>query len=221
MQVNTNIQKTPISSFLIFIFLSFLLSLIFFILTIVGLSVGLGTLILWIGLPLLVGTFAMIRGIGSIERSLVRELLGVTIAQPRQSQGSQGIWRASLVSMRDPLTWKSLLYILFKFPVSIVSFVLAITFLAVTLGLLLAPLGYVIATFVLQINGVHLHNTQPVWLSPIVIIDINGQFEFLMFVKSFLFTGIGIVFWFLTRSVLRGLGTVSATLARGLLSPNE
>ncbi|MBV9228767.1 MAG: sensor domain-containing protein, partial [Chloroflexi bacterium] len=159
-------------------------------------------------------------GIGAIERSLAREMLGITIAEPRPNRSTQGIWRSGLANLRDPLTWKSLLYVLLKFPVSIALFCIAVTLLATTLGLLLAPLGYSIATFVLQIHGIHLHNAAPAWLNPIDL-DINGTFEPLMFAKSFIFTCIGVAFWFLTRSLLRGLGEISGILVRALLSPME
>jgi hypothetical protein len=219
--IQAGIQKKPTVNFILYMFLSFFLSLIFFVLMIVGLALGVSTFILWIGVPLLIGSFAMIRGMGTIERSLVRELLGVSIAgHPRNQQG-QGLWKSLAASIMDPLTWKSVLYFILKLPISIIFFSLTLTFLVATLGLLLAPLGYAIATFVLQINGIHLQNTPPVWLPSLITLDINGQFEPMMFFKSFIFTAIGIAFWFLTRSIIRGIGNISATLASTFLSPVE
>jgi small neutral amino acid transporter SnatA (MarC family) len=44
---------------MLYTFLSFVLSLIFFVLIVTLLSVGLGTLIIWIGIPILLVAFAM------------------------------------------------------------------------------------------------------------------------------------------------------------------
>ncbi|MBV9228561.1 MAG: sensor domain-containing protein, partial [Chloroflexi bacterium] len=98
-QTSIKVQKKSISSVILYILLSFLLAQIYFVLVTVGLSVGLGTVILWIGLPLLIGTFAMIRGIGAIERSLAREMLGVSIAESRPQRSEQGIWRSGLANL--------------------------------------------------------------------------------------------------------------------------
>ncbi len=213
-------QGKHIASVILYLNLSFLLGLIYFILIVTALSVGLGTFIIWIGLPLLIGTFAMIRGIGAIERSLARELLGVYIPEPRPRGGERGIWRQGLANLRDPLTWKCLLYTILKFPLGILSFVVSVTLLSITLALVLAPLGYLIATFVLQIIGIHPVNDGPAWVD-LIAFRISGDFEALVFLKGFIYTGLGIASWFFSRSILKGLGWFSGELARALLSPVE
>lgn len=220
MQTRTEAQTKSTARMFFFMLLSFPLGLIFFVAVAVGLSVGLGTLVVWIGLPLLIGTLAMARGIGAIERSLARELLGVSFTEPRPRPGTQGILRWASSYMRDSLAWRSLLYIVVKFPICIAAFSLAISFVLTTIGLVLAPLGYLIATFVLQVNGIHLHNTSPDWLG-FFNFDVNGQFEPLMFAKFFIISAVGIVFWLLTRALLRSLGAISGVLARAFLNSYE
>jgi hypothetical protein len=212
--------RKPIINIILYLLLSFPLSLIYFILVVTGLSLSASLLILWIGLPLLVGIFAMIRGIGAIERSLVRELLGVSIAAPAPNEQQRSLWRTGLANLRNPLTWKYLLYILLKFPIDIISFTITVALLSISLALILAPLGYAIATFVLQINGIHLHNDTPVWASTLSL-NINGTYEPLMFAKAFIFTGMGIAFWFLAHAILRGMATMYGALAAAFLSSIE
>jgi hypothetical protein len=220
METGIQNRKKSTAGIIVYLLLSFLLGLIYFILTVVGLSVGLGTAIIWVGVLLLVGTFGMIRGIGAIERSLAREMLGVAIAEPRPRRNERGLWRQAVENMRDPLTWKTLLYVFLKFPMGIISFCITITLLSLALGLVLAPLGYWIATFVLQINGIHVHSDGPAWVA-LFDLNITGTFDSLMLAKAFVYTLVGIAFWFLARPVLRALGQVSGELARALLSPIE
>jgi Putative sensor len=217
--------KSNTASIILYTVLSFILSLFYFIVVIVSLSLGIGTLVIWIGLPILLLTFGVIGGIAAIERSIVSSLLGVDIPSPRATlDPHKSWWRRSVSTLRDPLTWKSLLYILFKFPLSVCTFSIMISFVATSIALLLAPLGYLIATYVLMLNGIH---TQPEtftilgWegVSNIFNVAVTGTFDPIMFFKSFAWTLVGIVFWLLTRYVLQGLGWISAEFARVMLTP--
>jgi len=218
-------RKSTIASIILYTVLSFILSLFYFIVVIVGLSLGVGTLVIWIGLPILLLMFGVINGIAAIERSIVSSLLGVEIPSPRPASDVQkSWWKRSASNLRDPLTWKSLLYILFKFPLSICSFSIMVSFVATSIALILVPVGYLIATYVLMLNGVHLtdpdmfmglHNG----VTNLFNVAVTGTFDPVMFFKSFAWTLVGIVFWLFTRYVLHGLGWVSAEFARVMLSP--
>ena len=58
-----------------YLLLSFPLGIIYFVSMITGLSVGIGTLIIWVGFFVLLGTFLLARGFGSMERGLVSSML--------------------------------------------------------------------------------------------------------------------------------------------------
>jgi hypothetical protein len=217
--INTKDQKKPLASIILYHLLSFPLAILYFVLTVTGLSLGAGTLIIWVGLPILIGSFAMIRGFGGIERSLARGMLGISIAEPRPDPNEKGSWGSALASLRSSLTWKCLLYVMIKFPLSVLMFCITLVFLTLSIGLILTPLGYLIATYVLQILNIHLVNNPPAWL--FFTIDITGTFNGLEFLKTFLGTALGVGFWFLTQGLLRGCGRACGELARALLSPTE
>ena len=219
-------RKSSIASIILYTILSFVLSLFYFIVVIVSLSLGIGTLVIWIGLPLLLLTFGVISGIAAIERSIVSSLLVVEIPSPRPEPGVQkSWWKRSASNLRDPLTWKSLLYILFKFPLSVCSFSLMVSFVTTSIALILSPVGYLIATYVLMLNGIH---SQPDAFTLLGLHDgvsnffnvaVTGTFDPTMFFKSFAWTLVGIVFWLFTRYLLHGIGWISAEFARAMLSP--
>jgi hypothetical protein len=219
-------RNSYVASIILYNVLSFILSLFYFIVVIVALSLGVGTLVIWIGLPILLLTFGVINGIAAIERSIMSSLLGVDIPSPRPTSDIQkSWWKRSASNLRDPLTWKSLLYILFKFPLSICTFSITVSFVATSIALILAPVGYLIATYVLMLNGIH---SQPDAFALLGLHDgvsnffnvaVTGTFDPTMFFKSFAWTLVGIVFWLLTYYMLRGLGWLSAEFARVMLSP--
>jgi len=218
--------KSNIASIILYTVLSFILSLFYFIVVVVSLSLGVGTLVIWIGLPVLLLTFSVISGIAAIERSIVSSLLGIDIPSPRPAPEVQkSWWKRSASNLRDPLTWKSLLYILFKLPLSACTFSITVSFVATSIALILAPVGYLIATYVLMLNGIHSQPDAFVLLglqngvNNIFNIAVTGTFDPVMFFKSFAWTLVGFVFWLLTSYLVRGLGWLSAEFARTMLSP--
>lgn len=214
------------ASIILYTILSFILGLLYFIIVVVGLSVGIGTSVIGLGLLILLITIGVINGIATIERSIVYGLLGVAIPSPRPNTDEHvSLWKRSAASLRDPLTWKSLLYIFLKLPLSICSFGIMVSFVATSVALLLAPVGYLITTYVLMRNGIHLTPDQYVIAgihvgvnNPLNVV-ITGAYDSVMFVRSFAWTIIGIFFSILTRYVLRGLGWIAAELARVMLGP--
>jgi hypothetical protein len=58
------------------------LSIVTFVLVVTGLSVGVGTLIIWIGLPLLVLTLLVARGFAAVERRRIPAVLQRDLSSP-------------------------------------------------------------------------------------------------------------------------------------------
>ena len=52
-------------------------------------------------------------------------------------------------------------------------------------------------------------------------IEVQGQFDLVMFARSFIGIPVGLALWFVTRSLLNGLALFSGEMARALLSPGE
>lgn len=128
---------------LAFLMLTFPLGIIYFVVLITGLSVGLGLIILGVGLVILAAVFMFIWTVTVFERQLAISLLSVsipTIQLPKTN--SPRIWERIRVYLIDPVTWKSFLFMLLKFPLGIFSFVMSVTLLATSLGMTFAPIYY-------------------------------------------------------------------------------
>lgn len=214
-------QRPRTASNILYLLLSFPLSIVYFVLIVTGMSVGMGTIIIWVGLPILLLTLVAIRGIAALERDLAVGLLRSEIFyRPRREMQELTLIQRFGTLLRDPVTWKSLVYVLIKFPLSVVSFCLTLPLLIVPIALFLVPLGYVIATAILQAHGIHPTNNVPLWLQPYVV-TVTGEFVPGDFAKSFIVTGVGIALWFCFRYIINGLAWVSGELARVFLSTNN
>ena len=215
-----SMQQRTVSNIL-YLLLSFPLGLIYFVLVIVGLSVGVSTIIIWVGIPILLLTMLVIRGIAALERDLAVGLLHVEIPRAAYRERGSTRWMQWFsAQFRDLATWKSLIYLLIKFPLSVISFSLTLPLLLTPIALIFAPLGYIIATSILQMNGIHTESNVPDWLQPFVF-NITGQFVGSDFAKAFICTAVGIVLWFVARYLINGLAYLSGELARVFLGATE
>jgi hypothetical protein len=218
--VNAPARFSVIGS-LVFLILSFPLGLLYFIVTVTGLSVGLGTLVIWVGLPILFITLLCVRGMAEIERRMVSSLLHISVSyqwRPQQETG-RGFLRRFGGILRDPYTWTSTIYMLLKMPLGIASFSLALTLSIVSVSLTLLPLVYLVNLF---IDSILLANGLPAQSMLIPhYIEIHGNFDLLMFARTFVGVPLGIVLWIITRYVLKGLALFSGELAKALLGPGE
>jgi hypothetical protein len=140
---------------LIYLMLAFPLGLGYFVFLTVGLSVGLGLTIVWIGLPILALVFAGSWGLAALERQFAIVALGAEVppmAPPPAAQ-VQGFWKRVGAFFSNPVTWKGMAFLLVKFPLGIVSFVATVTLLATSSALLLAPIFWQWGTF--EIDGAY------------------------------------------------------------------
>ncbi|BCL82524.1 sensor domain-containing protein [Ktedonobacteria bacterium brp13] len=220
MSMPAQTQKRKLTaSALLYLFLSFPLGLIYFILVIVLFSVGFGTIIVWVGLPLLLLLLLMLRGIATLERDMAAGMLDIAMPhvapkQPVERQGSLLRWIRA--GVRDSVTWRTLLYVLFiKFPLGIVSFTVVVTLPLLALGLTFEPLVYMLNVFIQHLVWINTGQPSADYMPFIAII--NGQFDPLMFLRSFLGIPCGILAWIGTRYILSGLAQASGILVRSLL----
>jgi signal transduction histidine kinase len=122
-----------------YVLLAFPTGLAYFIVLVVGISVGVALAVVIVGLGILAATLAAWRGMAGAERGLARSLLGVPIPQPPERRDLPLMDRVTRW-LRDPVTWKSLVFVALKFPLGIVS-IAATGFLGfVALVMLFAPL---------------------------------------------------------------------------------
>jgi hypothetical protein len=204
---------------LVFLLLSFPLGLIYFLIIVIGFSVGIGTLVVWIGLPILFITLFTIRALAEVERRVISSLLHIPMPYqlPGPPEPHVGFLRRFGRLLSDPYTWTSTIYILLKFPLGIFNFVMAVVLTTVSAALALMPLIYMIN---LLVNTILAANNIPSvgYIIP-GFIEVHGYFDPVMFFRSFIGVPVGIVVWLISRVLLNGLALISGELARALLGP--
>ena len=215
-----NAQRPPFISTLVYLILSLPLGIVYFVLVVTGLAVSIGTLVIWIGIPLLLITFLLIHGMAEIERQLIARLLRQPLpSRPTSRPPQQNYLQRCGTLLRDSRTWTSSLYMLLKLPMGIVSFVMALTLPLVSVVFALFPLVYLLNLYIdmiLQKNGIQSSSI----LIP-YFIEIHDGFDFATFAKTFLIVPIGLVLCFMTYYFLQGLVTFSRELAYALLGPSD
>ena len=127
---------------LIYLILAFPLGIFYFVFLITGLALGVGLLIIWIGLLILIMVFAGSWVFGQIERLLANGLLDVDIGSPVIQVTEDSLWERVRAYLSNPVTWKSMLFLFMKFPLGIISFVLTVAGASICGALLAAPFAY-------------------------------------------------------------------------------
>jgi hypothetical protein len=132
----------------LYLLLSYPLGLFYFVFLLTGIALGCGLLIIGIGIVILALTMTAWRKLAVFERELAVRWLAIEIppASPEAAPAA-GFWRRFKTRLADPATWKSLAFLLAKFPFGIFAFVITIILASFTLALLTAPLTYRFGSF--------------------------------------------------------------------------
>ena len=126
---------------LLYLLLAFPLGMAYYIILMVGFTVGLGLSVLVVGLGILLATVIGLRYLASFERGLANTLLGTKIHKPDDvEKASEGIVGTAKAYLQASSTWRGLGFVALKFPIGLLSFVLLVTFLGIGVELLLVPL---------------------------------------------------------------------------------
>ncbi|MDR8411030.1 sensor domain-containing protein [Nonomuraea sp. 3-1Str] len=112
-----------------------------FAILVAGFAAGVGTAVVWVGVPLLAGTLMIARGFADAERGWLSDVLGQPPVRPRYRPAPEGAGRFR--RLINPLTsgqsWLDLLHGILNLPMAIIAFVLTVVFWAVPLAGLLYP----------------------------------------------------------------------------------
>lgn len=201
---------------ILYLLLAFPLGILYFVVIVTGLSVGFGLAIIMVGFPILIITLLCWLLFARLERELAIHLLGarirpMTVPDPVQ----RSLWQRLLKTLADPVTWKSLVYVFLEFPFGIASFTISVTLIAVSLSLILYPVGYAVATalygqFPGQVQGTMWPN-----------VTINGHFDLNVAVAFLLVSAFGLVFGLASMALLNGTGWLWARFAEIMLGVDE
>jgi two-component system phosphate regulon sensor histidine kinase PhoR len=200
-----------------YLLLAFPLGTLYFVVIITGLSTGVGLAIVMVGFPILLATLFGWLLFGRIERLLAIHLLGAEIRPMSVPDSVRRTARQRLLrTLGDPVTWKSLVYLLMVFPFGVFSFTLAIVLLTVSLTLILYPVEYAVA------NALY-HQALPGQLTGTMSlgVTINGHFDPNVFVAFFLVSACGVALGVASLAILNGTGWLWARFAELMLGVDE
>ncbi|MET9493858.1 sensor domain-containing protein [Streptomyces sp. NPDC006552] len=168
-------------------------------------ALGLGTLVVWVGLPVLAAALAGARGLGAAERGRARSLLGLDVTAPGgRVTGLRG-------RLADAAGWKALLFQVVMFPWRVLSFVLSVTFLVT---------GWVVALFPAYSWVFHRYLDWPGYRLYDFTTDAGVHHAFYIEspAQTAAVSAVGLVLVFLTPQLVRGLTNVDRLAIRSLLS---
>jgi signal transduction histidine kinase len=197
-----------------YVLVGFPLGIAAFVIIVTGLSVGGGLLITLLGLPVLVATLFAARGLAELERwRLAPVLRRPRIPVRYRTPGpSAGLWRRLLTPLADVQAWLDVLHALVRFPVSVFSFCVVITWWTVAL----TGLTYGLWDWALPHDAA---TNAPVG----IVIDNNGLPDLLGFrdtplVRITFYMIIGVMATALLPYVVRGSALLEAWVGRALLT---
>ena len=179
---------------ILYLLLAFPLGLAYFIILVTGLSLGFSLAILWVGLLILALMVIAWWIMAAVERQLAIWLLREQIP-PMASPKPAGpeFWARCKSHLTNPVTWKSLVYLFVKFPLGILSFVVVVTCLSLSAGLIAAP-----------------------WLYPYGHIELGARIIDTPS-EAWFAAAVGVVVAVLSMHLMNGLAFVSGRLARLML----
>jgi signal transduction histidine kinase len=174
-----------------------------FVFAVVGLSVSAGLAITLIGIPLLGLVVTAAGGFGAGYRGLGRSMLGVDVEAPvvRRRPGLVGF-----VFERNG--WRAILFLLLRFPLAILDFVVAVVFTSCTVGALSYPIWWRYPHQ--RANGRLRHGIQ---------FGGNGFADTHWRIVAVF--GSGVILFFIAPWVIRGVTGLDRMLMRGLLGPTK
>jgi signal transduction histidine kinase len=181
---------------LVYLMLSFVLGLTWFLVLVIGLSLGFSLAITLVGIPLLIGMLWAIRWMAQIERACVHGLIGVDVSAHYRRPKSPGLGSQIMARLGDPQTWKDLVYLVAQFPLGILWFTIAVTLVCLSAGMTFAPLWY--------------------WAVPDGIDVAFWQIDTLP--EALVAVPVGLLFGWVTWHVANGLGALHGAWARLLLA---
>jgi Putative sensor len=189
---------------LAYLLLAFPLGLFYFVFLVVGLSVGVALVIIWVGLPILAVTVLAWWAFANLERLQAEHLLGVPMTgQQPPWESDNSWWQRVKRHLGAARTWKDLAFLFVKFPLGIVSLVLVTVAIAVPAALIGAPFYYRYVDW--TTNGVYHHG-------------INlGAWHVDTLPEALVLVPIGIVLLFAALHLVNAFAKLSGILAGALL----
>jgi len=181
-----------------FLLFSLVTGIIYFTWAVTGLSLSAGFIVLIFGIPFF-GVFLLsIQGLALVEGRIVEAMTGVRMPRrPIFYRTDLNAWGKFKYLVSSGSTWKAILYMIIKLPLGIISFTVAVTFLALSLGVMVSPaLQFWFGIPLAQFGETEVYTS--IWLTPFHLVA-------------------GVLLLIMTLSLSRGMGRLYANIARALL----
>ena len=177
----------------------------YFTWVVTGISMSLGLSVIIIGIPFVILFLGSVRLLSLVEGRIVEVMLGERMPRrPLYADRDRPVLTRIAEMFTDPRTWSTLLYMLAMMPLGVLYFSVAVTLLATSLGLVIAPPLALFGAFDgWSMSGGWMGYWEPstmlgVWELPIAF-------------------ACGVVLLFATLHLLRGIGRVHGAIAKQLL----
>lgn len=183
---------------LAYLLLGLPIGVFYFVFLVTALSVGVGLVIIWVGVFILLGAVIAWRAFGSFERGLASILLDTPIERPPSPFTPEMSWgRRARALVTDSYTWRSFAWLLVRFPLGIFGFVLVVTLVSVTFALLFTPAVLWFPDDI-DVDWVDRVPDALVWFVPVV----------------------GVLFGAMSAHAISGFGALHGLMAKLLLGPS-
>lgn len=107
-----------------------------FSVAVTGFALGVSTLVVWIGLPILAGTLRAARALANTERRRVTAVTGRPLPSHHPRPAGTG-WAGALRAVLEPRSWRDLAHLVVAFPLQVTTFSVALTWIFGGVGELL------------------------------------------------------------------------------------
>ena len=107
-----------------------------FTVVVTGISAGVGLFVVWVGLPVLVGTVLLSRAFAHLERLRLRSLQDREAPLPAylKAEPEASVLRRLLTPLRDPQSWLDTVWGIVGFVTGLIAFVVTLTWWAAAAG---------------------------------------------------------------------------------------
>ena len=186
---------------LFYMLLALATGIFYFTWVVTGISLSGGLAVLIIGIPFVILYFGSVRVLSLVEGRIVEVMLGERMPRrPLYSTRGKPLLERIKELFTDPRTWATQLYFLLMLPLGIAYFTVAVTGLAMSLGLIAAPVAALLGGF----NG-------GLWVDQIHVVGVDGWWALpLCFIA-------GVVLLFATLHLARAVGYLHGQLAKHML----
>ncbi|WP_395684399.1 sensor domain-containing protein [Dokdonella sp.] len=159
---------------LFYMLLSMATGIFYFVWAVTGVSLSIGLSILIFGIVFAALFFGSVRVLALVEGRIIEVMLGERMPRRPQYQDRKLSWRQRVVAMfTDPRTWSTLLYMVLMLPLGILYFTLAVVGIALSIGMVAAPIAVLLAQSGAIEGGIYLDGQSilpPIVLLPVVLV---------------------------------------------------